>query len=375
MRSITDPTLHVCLICIEFFGDSIYGGFGRATRFIGRELVRQGVRVSVVVPRRSAQQANSYEVDGMTVHQYEPAKPWRGIRLLSDCDADIYHSQDTSVTTFLAQVARPRSVHVITFRDPMDDWDWKIETDYAGMPRWGWSQYRYFIQNPLVTWAVRRADGLRTAARFLETKCAGLYRLDPPPRFLASPVNVPERVRKAGHPTVCWVGRWEGRKRVELFFDLAGKFPHVEFIAVGGARDSKLDRSLRRKYGALPNLKMPGVLDQFESSELSSVLERSWIIVNTSLREGLPTTFIEAAAHRCAILSFNDPDNFASAYGRAAKENQLARELAYLLEDDRWRSFGEAAYKAVSAEFSTEHSIAAHLELYHSLLEKKAHSE
>ena len=41
--------MHVCLMCIEFFGDSIYGGFGRSTRFIGRDLARRGVQVSVVV--------------------------------------------------------------------------------------------------------------------------------------------------------------------------------------------------------------------------------------------------------------------------------------------------------------------------------------
>ncbi|MGD8346995.1 MAG: glycosyltransferase family 4 protein [Lysobacterales bacterium] len=373
MKSTAASPLHVCLVCIEFFGDSIYGGFGRATRFIGRELVRRGMRVSAIVPRRSSQQPDHYEIDGITVYQYEPSRPWHGIRLLRACDADIYHSQDTSFTTFLAQVARPGSIHVITFRDPMDDWDWKIETDYAGMPRMGWAQYRFFIQNPLVTWAVRRADSLRTAARFLEAKCAQLYRLDPPPRFLASPVDIPEDVRKAKQPTVCWVGRWEGRKRVELFFDLARQCPHIEFIAVGGARDRDLDRSLRRKYDGLPNLKMPGVLDQFKSTELSSILGRSWIIINTSLREGLPTTFIEAAAHRCAILSHTDPDAFASRFGRVAKEGQLARGLAYLLEEDRWRALGEAAYKAVAAEFSTERSIGAHLELYYDLLGKKAY--
>ena len=142
--------LHVCLLCIEFFGDSIYGGFGRATRFIGRELAKRGIRVSVVVPRRSAEQSDQYRIDGMTVHQFDPKRPWQGIRILKDCDADVYHSQDTSVTTFLAQLAKPAAVHVVTFRDPMDSVDWQIETEYAEMPRLGWAQYRFFISNPLV---------------------------------------------------------------------------------------------------------------------------------------------------------------------------------------------------------------------------------
>ena len=368
MNPPSQDKLHVCLICIEFFGDSIYGGFGRATRFIGRELAHRDVRVSVVVPRRSPDLPERYEVEGMTVYQYEAGKPWTGVRVLRELDADVYHSQDTSFTTFLARLARPSAAHVVTFRDPMDGLDWRIETEHAGMPRIGWAQYRLFISNPLVTWAVRRADELRTAARFLEAKCAALYRLEPPPRFLASPVSVPELVKKAIRPTVCYVGRWEGRKRVELFFELAREVPEVDFIAVGGARDPDLDAKLRRDYGDIPNLEMTGIIDQFTSPELSRLMGKSWVMVNTSLREGLPTTFIEAAAHRCAILSFTDPDGFTSRFGLVAQEGRLAEGLRTLLVEDRWRALGENGFREVESEFATEPSIAAHLRMYRQLV-------
>lgn len=371
MNTQRDLKLHVCLICIEFFGDSIYGGFGRATRFIGCELVKRGARVSVVVPRRSAELPDRYEIDGMTVHQYNPKRPWEGIRILRDCDADVFHSQDTSFTTFLAQVARPSAVHIITFRDPMDSWDWDIETRYAAMPRMGWAQYRYFINNPFVNLAIKRADSLRTAARFLEDKCAAMYRLEKAPRFLASPVAFPASVEKAEKPTVCYVGRWEGRKRVEMFFELAKKLPDVDFFAVGGARDPERDRELRQKYGGIANLHMTGVLDQFETPELGNVLARSWVIVNTSLREGLPTTYIEAAAHRCAILSFSDPDQFASRFGGVAQEGRLKEGLQELLDNNRWQKLGQDAYRQTEAEFSVDHSINAHLDLYRRLLAQK----
>lgn len=367
MTGRNSDSLHVCLICIEFFGDSIFGGFGRAVRFIGRELAERGVRVSVVIPRRSDDLPDRYEVDGMSVMQYDPKRPWQGIAALKECDADVYHSQDTSITSFLAQLAKPSAAHVITFRDPMDSKDWSIETEYAGMSRFGWAQYRWFIFNPLVALAIRRADSLRTAARFLEEKCARLYRLPTRPEFLASPVHVPESVQKAATPTVCYVGRWEGRKRIDLFFELARQCPEVHFIAVGGARDAGLDRALRDRYGGIPNVEMTGVLDQFETGELSDVMGRSWILVNTSLREGLPTTFIEAAAHRCAILSFSDPDRFASRFGRVAREGCMKESLLELLENDRWKSLGEAAFRTVDEDFSVENAISAHLALYRRL--------
>lgn len=301
----------------------------------------------------------------MTVHQIPPGRPDRALRLLGGLKADIFHSQDTSIFTALAQMAAPLAAHVITFRDPMDRNDWAIETDFAGMPRLGWNLYRWFITNPLVVKSLRRMDGLFCAAEFLIEKTTALYKLSRHPEFLPSPVPMPGPMTKAEHPTVCFVGRWEGRKRVELFFELARAHPHINFLAIGGARDPASDRALRERYGDIPNLQMPGVLDQFTGPALSEALGRSWILVNTSAREGLPTTFIEAAAHRTAILSFTDPDGVASRFGRCVEEGSLAEGLAWLLQDDRWRQLGETGRHWVEATFSPTVAMEAHLQAYH----------
>ena len=115
---------------------------------------------------------------------------------------------------------------------------------------------------------------------------------------------------------------------MELFFELARQCPDVEFIAVGAARDPERDRALRERYGSIPNLHMTGVLDQFETPEWSEVLGRSWILVNSSAREGLPTAFIEAAAHRCGILSFTDPDGFATRFGQRRQKDGSRKACA-----------------------------------------------
>ena len=225
--------MHVCLTCIELFGDSVYGGFGRATRFVGRELARRGVEVSIVVPRRSADYPSRYELDGVTVYQYDPYRPWEATRLFRSIGADVYHSQDTSIGTALAPIARPSAAHVITFRDPMDRGEWQVESAYADMPRVGWMLYRQFITNPFVTLAVRRADGLYCAAKFLAPKAPSALRPAPTAGFPALARRPARHGQKADRPTVCYVGRWEGRKRVELFFELARQCPDVEFVAVG----------------------------------------------------------------------------------------------------------------------------------------------
>jgi len=35
--------VHICLVAVEIFGCGKYGGFGRATRIIGRELAKRGI--------------------------------------------------------------------------------------------------------------------------------------------------------------------------------------------------------------------------------------------------------------------------------------------------------------------------------------------
>lgn len=360
--------MKVCLTCIEFFGDSIYGGFGRTTRFLGAELARRGIKVSVVVPRRSPEWPDRYRVSGVDVYQFSPHRLDRAAGLLKAIAADVYHSQDTSILTPLARLAVPKAAHLLTFRDPMDQHDWAIETNHAKMSPLGWMLYRWFIMNPFITWGVKSMDARHCAAEFLVTKTQALYRLKKPASFLATPVHIPECVNKAERPTVCFIGRWEGRKRVELFFDLAERNPQVDFIAVGGNRDPQRDAMLRSRCRSIPNLRITGVLDQFSNPEWSRVIGSSWVLVNTSLREGLPTTFVEAAAHGTAILSFTDPDGFASRFGLHVNEGEMDAGLAWLLMNRRWQRYGEAGRVYVEKQFATDCAIESHLRAYKSAI-------
>jgi hypothetical protein len=86
--------------------------------------------------------------------------------------------------------------------------------------------------------------------------------------------------------------------------------------------------------------------------------------VNTAAREGLPNAFLEAAAHRCAILSGVDPDGFASRFGHhASDEAGLAMGLERLL-DGQWKPLGEAACEFVKSVFGIEPAIERHLDAY-----------
>ena len=359
--------LKVCLICVELFAWGKYGGFGRATRMIGRELVKRGVEVFAVVPRRQGQQPQE-ELDGMQVLSFPPRSPWASRSLYAQCDADVYHSCEPSFGTYLAMKAMPHKKHVITMRDTRDLTDWKME--YA-LPSIGKMQVlsNYLYEDNLwVRKAVRKAHGVYCAAHLLIPKVKKKYKLLTEPSFLPTPVEIPEKVCKAEQPTVCYIGRWDRRKRPELFCQLAQSFPEVQFIAVGSSRDAKWDHYLRDTFSSVPNLEMTGFVDQFASDRHSQILDKSWIMVNTATREGLPNSFLEASAHGCAILSAVDPDGFASEFGFHVQDDRFDEGLRFLLNDQRWKEQGNRAREYVTKTFEQNHAIDLHLELYERLI-------
>jgi glycosyltransferase involved in cell wall biosynthesis len=265
------------------------------------------------------------------------------------------------------QVAKGRK-HVVTFRDPGMLRDWWLELERPSSSRLQVLANLVYEDNPLVRRSVRRADAVYCAAEHLSPKAQRKYRLRSAPVFLPTPVDVPERVDKAATPTVCFNGRWDRRKRPELFFELARDFPGVRFIAVGGSRDAAWEAKLRSRYGRVPNLDMVGFVDQFATDRLARILDLSWVLVSTSTREGLPNTFLEAAAHRCALLSRVDPDGFASRSGHHVQDGDFAGGLRHLLEGDRWRSLGEIGQRYVRERFETGVATLRHLEAYERVL-------
>ncbi|MCC7130806.1 MAG: glycosyltransferase family 4 protein [Anaerolineae bacterium] len=355
--------MRICLISVEIFAWGKYGGFGRATRLIGRELVKRGVEVYAVVPRRNEQRPVE-DLDGIRVLGFEPRDLRSAYRLLRDAQADIYHSQEPSLGAYLALRAQPDRKHIITFRDPRDLENWRIEFRMPSLNSFQVITNWLYEDNFLVGRAVHRADGLFAASHLVAERARGKYRLDRTPEFLPTPVDVPAEVQKAEQPTACLVSRWDRRKRPELFFELARQFPEVRFLAAGKSRDPDYECSLREAYERLPNLEMLGFIDQFNTNRLMRTLEKSWILVNPAAREGLPNAYIEAAAHGCAILSAVDPDGFTSRFGYHVTDDDFASGLTALLKDDRWRTLGEEARRYVSEVFATKRAIDQHLAVY-----------
>jgi glycosyltransferase involved in cell wall biosynthesis len=176
-------------------------------------------------------------------------------------------------------------------------------------------------------------------------------------------------IRKAPGPTALFVARWDRRKRPERFFELARRLPEVRFVAVGRGQDPAYEAMLRERFGGLPNLELAGFVDQFRDDRLSRLYREAWVLVNTASREGLPTTFLEALAHRCALLSAVNPLGVAERFGRCVTDGDFEAGLRALLADGTWRERGAAGRRWVEERFAEEVVMSRHLELYRSLLD------
>jgi glycosyltransferase involved in cell wall biosynthesis len=360
--------LKVCLICAEFFGWGSGGGFGYATRVVGRELVRMGVQISAVIPQPKSESETRVVLDGVDVYGVPRTRPQAAMDVFRSIDADIYHSQQPSLASHFAQRAMPDRVHAATLRDPRSTTDWWKELVHPTHNPLQVALTWFYYENPLSRLAIKRMHGVYVPAHFLASKSQRLYKLPEQPGFLPTPVYVPSETSKASRPTVIFVGRWDRVKRPWRFFELAKHFPDVDFVAIGCAHNLDYEGELREKYADIPNLDLVGYVDQFSSNRLSEYLSRAWILVNTSVKEGLPNTFVEGCAHRCAILSALDPDQFASRFGVVVENDDFESGLKRLLEDRLWASLGQSGYDYVLANNELSAAAQKHIDVYRSLL-------
>ena len=237
--------MHICLISVEIFAWGKYGGYGRATRMIGRELARRGIQVSAIVPRRKNQNEIEF-LDGIKVYGFDIRKPFEMLRIFRDCNADIFHSQEPSMATFIALKMHQNKKHVITFRDTHLFKDWITELRLPSLNKYQVLFNWFYEDNFLVHKAVRKADSCFVAAELLATRAKKKYKLQRTPEFLPTPAGMPTIINKDPKPTVCYIARWDRRKRPELMIDLANSYPDVHFIMAGSSRDKIYDQRITK---------------------------------------------------------------------------------------------------------------------------------
>ncbi len=190
----------------------------------------------------------------------------------------------------------------------------------------------------------RRPVFFATPAPFLGAKVLGTYGVQPPEvTFLPNIIDLePGEVRKSDRPSVVFLARLDPYKRPWLFVELARQFPQVEFIFLGKAH---FQGKGAWQPDSLPdNVRLMGHVD---GSEKLRILSQAWVLINTSIHEGLAVSFQEALMCETPLLSCVDPESVVSRFGIYVGRwdgtglegiPEFAKGLARLLEDKDLRT-------------------------------------
>lgn len=132
--------------------------------------------------------------------------------------------------------------------------------------------------------------------------------------FLPNPIKIPvvDKATYSSRPLLCLLGRLDPVKRPWIFFELAKRFKGVDFLVAGITHYPDIMNPIIKKYSSLTNLKFLGlVLDD----KKEDVLKNVWGVVNTSIHEALPVSFLEVFSFYKPIISCQNPDNLADKFG------------------------------------------------------------
>lgn len=108
-----------------------------------------------------------------------------------------------------------------------------------------------------------------------------------------------------------WVSTIRKWKQPEIFIEIAKKNPNLNFLMIGGPDLSnknglKYYEKIECEAEKVKNLNLKGFVG---SEKTDNYIKNSKILVNTSLKEGFPNTFLQAWKYGIPVVSLNvDPD-------------------------------------------------------------------
>jgi glycosyltransferase involved in cell wall biosynthesis len=107
-----------------------------------------------------------------------------------------------------------------------------------------------------------------------------------------------------------FLGRLDPIKRPWVFVEIARRMPDVDFILMGKAHFAPPGAWVPEDLP--PNVRWEGHID---GAAKQHAVSSAWALVNTSIHESLPVSFIEAFAAGTPVISTQDPGRLVTRFG------------------------------------------------------------
>ncbi len=204
-------------------------------------------------------------------------------------------------------------------------------------------------------YGVRHASAIVTQTHEQAKTLEGVYGRAPT-AVISNFHTLPQMSEKAPRFTVVWVANLKPLKRPELFIRLARELSRydISFKMIGRSDATPWCRTILQEILQTRNVEYLGELEQ---DEVNSQLSQAHVLVNTSLYEGLPNTFIQAWMRAVPTITLGiDPDGMIVQRGLGACvphfESLVERVLSYHADRSRLRSDGMRAREFATKQFS-----------------------
>ncbi len=135
-------------------------------------------------------------------------------------------------------------------------------------------------------------------------------------QYLPNPVEIDKNFdvqRYQKKNKIIFLGRIESVKRGWLFCEIAKRLPQYEFYVLGKTfREENRNKEIMAQYRNIKNLHFVG---HVEGVQKANYLKDAKILVNTSIHEALPVSFLEALSYGTVLVSNRNPENLTAQFG------------------------------------------------------------
>ncbi|MDR2099707.1 MAG: glycosyltransferase [Campylobacteraceae bacterium] len=319
MERLAHKKICAALLIDEFFGGAktAFGGYGfLARRYIAKYIPYADIEIDVLLGKGKRRFfAQKFSEDNVTLYRLPrrsiAAKYW-----LKHKDYDIYLSIELTDDYVLKHESNPAKKLILWVQDPRPKYEWDEINTVKLFPETCY--YRQAIYDLVHNWYKQGRVSFVSQGYFLNPKACDLYRLssDTKIRYLPNPIEIDEQFNIENYQkkdNIIFLGRIESVKRGWLFCEIAKKMPQYNFYIIGQTfRQKDKNSAIIDKYKNIPNLHFVGHLD---GEEKIKHLKDAKILLNTSIHEALPISFLEALSYGTLIVSNRNPENLTEKFG------------------------------------------------------------
>lgn len=311
--------IKVGLIIDEYFGgaNTAFGGYGFLARnHITKYLPNENIQIDVLLGKGSKKlSVEQYEEDGIQLYRL-PRRKWFARRWLKKQNYDVYISIELTFNYILENEINKNKKLVLWIQDPRPKYEWEEINTVKLFPET--SYYDQKIYDLVNQWYHNKRVRFISQGLFLNQKAIDLYQLDDSVEieYVPNPIDIDQDFDVntfAKKDKIIFLGRLESVKRGWIFCEIAKAMPEYEFYVLGQTfRESSKNSEIMAGYQKIHNLHFTG---HVEGEQKAKHLKEAKILVNTSIHEALPISFLEALSYGTLLVSNRNPEELTSKFG------------------------------------------------------------